>query len=291
MTSAGSANRIVREKGPKGFPIIRLSHSSGCEATLTEYGAHIISWKNAEGRELLFVSERANYQEGLAIRGGIPIVFPQFGKGQLPAHGFARIKEWKVVREQISESRSVSVTLRLTPDPSVLAMWPHAFVAELDVVLADVLVMTLRVVNGDVTPFSFFSAFHTYFAIDDVDQVKVLGLKGCKYVDFLRGRNEYNEDREAVMFDAPVDRAYKNSPESVSIEAPAAGLRFRVTKDGLADSVVWNPWLEGNRAINDLADGDFRKMICVEAGNVLQPVMLEPGAMHSSGQVLRVEKI
>jgi D-hexose-6-phosphate mutarotase len=36
------------------------------------HGAHVTSWK-IDGQEQLYLSERAIFQEGKAIRGGIPV--------------------------------------------------------------------------------------------------------------------------------------------------------------------------------------------------------------------------
>jgi glucose-6-phosphate 1-epimerase len=59
------------------------------------FGANITSWKY-RGVERLFLSSKAIVTGPKAIRGGIPIVFPQFGPEALPGykalpqHGFAR---------------------------------------------------------------------------------------------------------------------------------------------------------------------------------------------------------
>jgi glucose-6-phosphate 1-epimerase len=193
-----------------------------------------------------------------------------------------------VAREQVTESDAVSVTLRLSPEPDVHEMWPHAFVVELDIVLSDVLVTTMRVANGDAEPFEFFSALHTYFNIGDITRCSVRGLQGNRYVDFLRGRQPFHEERDLITFESAVDRAYSTSPETVLIDAPATGFQFSVTKQGFADTVVWNPWKEGNAAISDLGTDDYQRMVCVEAANALEPVTLAPGAVHTSAQVFRV---
>ena len=55
------------------------------------FGATVISWI-FNGRERLFVSETAVWDGKKAIRGGIPLVFPQFGQPlkTMSQHGFAR---------------------------------------------------------------------------------------------------------------------------------------------------------------------------------------------------------
>lgn len=49
------------------------------------------------GEELLFLSESAVFKPPKALRGGVPVCWPQFGGvGDLQAHGFARNCEWSV---------------------------------------------------------------------------------------------------------------------------------------------------------------------------------------------------
>jgi glucose-6-phosphate 1-epimerase len=194
-----------------------------------------------------------------------------------------------VVREQVSASDAVSVTLRLTPDADIEAVWPHQFVLELDVVLTDVLLMALGVSNVGDEPFEFTSALHTYFRTKDISGVTLAGLQGVEYVDFLMDRARLTESRSDVSVSGPVDRAYSKSPETLVLASSQDDLTIRITTEGFQDTVVWNPWIEGSRAIADLGSEEYRHMICVESGNVLNPVTVAPGGVHTSGQVLRVE--
>src|SRR6478735_9573563 len=87
---------VFEEIGLGGLPGIRLYGPGGAQATILRHGAHVTSWATADGRERLFLSERAVLAPGKAIRGGVPIVFPQFsGRGTLPKHGFARVLPWE----------------------------------------------------------------------------------------------------------------------------------------------------------------------------------------------------
>jgi glucose-6-phosphate 1-epimerase len=289
MIKINSENRIERLVGPGGFPFVRLSHHSGYSTTVSEYGGQILSWMSPEEREFLFVSSAAIYQNGKAIRGGIPVCFPQFGKGSLPQHGFARTKRWSIVREHVSTTDAVSITLRLTPDSAIEAVWPHRFVLELDVVVTDVLLTALRVMNVGEESFEFTAALHTYFRTSDISTATLTGLRGIEYLDFLKDRARFLEARSGISFVEPIDRAYSNSPDTLLLSSPADGVRFRITKEGFQDSVVWNPWIEGNQAITDLGPNEYRNMVCVESGNVLSPVTVEPRGVHISGQVLRAE--
>jgi len=58
----------------------------------------------------LFCSPLSVYASGKAIRGGIPIVFPQFGGGPLPQHGFARNRKWRHGETQINATTGDATT-------------------------------------------------------------------------------------------------------------------------------------------------------------------------------------
>lgn len=291
MAHDGHQNQIERFTGKGGFSYLRLSHVSGFSTVVSEYGAHVVSWVSPEERELLFVSEAATFETGKPIRGGIPVIFPQFGKGTLPQHGFARVKPWRVVRESIGASDAVSVTLRLNSDEETERDWGHPCTVELDLVLTDVLLMTLRVINTGRSTFSFTSAFHTYFRVANISEVSIRGLRDVEFSDFLRERRNFTESRDEVTIAEHIDRAYRDSPETLFLESRSDKLRYLITKEGFSDTVVWNPWDKASQAIPDLGREEYRSMLCVESGNILAPVVVEPGDVHASAQVLRVERI
>lgn len=269
--------------------MLRLAHDSGYAVVVSEYGAQVLSWTDPREQELLFVSDAAIFKRGTPIRGGIPIVFPQFSEGTLPKHGFARTVMWRVVREQVSTSGPVAVTLRVVSDANTLAVWPHQFLAELDVVLTDVLLLTLRVENTGSTPLAFTSALHTYVRTDDIAGVRIRGLEGCEFVDLLRQRKSDVERRREIAVDGPIDRVYRDSPQSVQVYSEGDGRTLLITKEGFSDTVVWNPWADGARAIADYKAEEYTRMVCVESGNVLTPVTLSPGGLYTSAQIVRVE--
>ncbi len=84
----------------QGQPCQRLTLPSGDSVLVALQGAHVLSWV-AQGRERLFLSERNVWDGQAAIRGGVPVCFPQFNqRGDLPKHGFARNVAWQLVTGQ-----------------------------------------------------------------------------------------------------------------------------------------------------------------------------------------------
>jgi glucose-6-phosphate 1-epimerase len=289
MEALPTSNRIERITGKGGLPWLRLTHTSGFTLVISEYGAQVLSWATPSGEELLFVSEAASFNKGTPIRGGIPIVFPQFGRGELAHHGFARICDWKVIREQVSTNGSVSVTLRLVSDPALRALWPHGFAVEVEIVLTEVLLITLTVHNTGGSEFRFTSALHTYLRTSDVTKVELHGFDGVEYVDFLDNRKTALETREIVLIHEPIDRAYRDSPHAVTVFSRGDNRSYSIIKEGFCDTVVWNPGASAALAISDLLPSECAQMVCVESGNVLSPVVLGPGETHTSAQILRVQ--
>lgn len=291
MGDPSPKNTLYRRRGPGGLTLLCLEHMSGYRVTVSEYGAQVLSWTNPKNEELLFLSNAATFAIGKAIRGGIPVVFPQFGKGALPSHGFARTSMWEIFREEARESGPVSVGMRLRPNGETSKIWPHQFVAELELELSETLSLELRVSNHGAEPFSFRAALHTYFGVDDVERCSIEGLSGVSYVDFLRDRNVAVEESEAVRLGGPTDRAYRGSPGIISLQDWGRARSFQIQKQGFHDTVVWNPWSEGNATLADLAPGSWRSMVCVESGSVLDDIRISPGETHVSTQILSVATI
>ena len=85
------------------LPALQLRAPDGAEATITLYGAHLVSWKavttaGGPAQERLFLSSLSALDGQKAIRGGVPVIFPQFAeRGTGMRHGFARVSTWRVL--------------------------------------------------------------------------------------------------------------------------------------------------------------------------------------------------
>ncbi len=264
------SSHVRFEKGQGGLPKAVLHASSGnfCEVYL--HGAHVTSWRDAAGAENLFMSEKSEFGEGLAFRGGIPICFPQFAdQGDLPKHGLIRDRAWKVLKTSITPNEgSVSIEFDYRPDKMLKKLWPHLFECRYLVELNENLTVTLTVSNRGNAPFRFQTALHTYFSIQDIRRVKILGLQGLDFTDSLKGGKVFTETREAVDVSEETDRIYKNIPSRLCVLDDAAGKIFQLTPLGLADAVVWNPWIDKARRMVDFGDDEYLRMICLETANI-----------------------
>lgn len=269
------------------LPKLRLSDASGGTAEVYLHGAHLTSWVPAGGSEALFLSRAATFAPGTAIRGGVPVIFPQFASlGPLPRHGFARTQPWERVDDG---DRPGAVRLRLRDSEATRALWPHAFLAELAVeVGGDGLSIALAVQNTGDTAFEFTAALHTYLRVDDVRRATVEGLHGVRYRTGERGRVD---DEPEVAVTGELDRVYLDTPQELRVRDPRNGREFLLHATGFADAVVWNPWAAAAAALPDMEDDEYLEMICVEAAQVGVPVRLEAGAGWTGSQRIRVEPV
>ena len=283
----GIENRVLIDGGKNGLPKIDLIYDADTSATVYLQGAHLTSWR-CRGSEFMFLSSQSQFSEGMPIRGGIPIAFPQFGLGDLPPHGFARNLSWSIQSTGTTDTNAVEVSLLLSDSDQTREMWDHPFQVEFTVTLDRKLQTTIRVSNTGSSQFTFKSALHTYFSVTDIANVSVGGLKGTNYIDSLKGGEKFEEKGEKVTFDREVDRIYLNTPDELFIEEASDGKRVDIYKTGFPDAVVWNPWTAKAKKMPDFGDGEFTNMVCVEAGAVGNSVVLEPSEIWKASQKLSI---
>lgn len=269
-----------------GMPAIAWRSRDGARAIATLQGAHLVSWTPAGGDEGLFVSGRSPFEAGRAIRGGIPVIFPQFAdRGPLVQHGFARTQAWRFDSAQASGDRT-SATFVLEPSPQTLAAWPHGFRLELVATVGgSSLEVRLRVLNPGHGRFAFTAALHTYLRLADANSARLHGLRGVGYLtrgERARGR----EVRESIPAAEAIDRTYFAPPAALRVEDGKRNVR--IEQAGFSDTVVWNPGREKAGAMTDMAPGGFLQMLCVEAAAVEPPVALEAGADWVGSQRIEV---
>lgn len=285
MAASGS-ERVAVElcKGINGLDKVVLRDPRGSTAEVYLYGAHVTSWKNDHGEELLFVSSKAIFKPPKAIRGGIPICFPQFGShGSLEQHGFARNRFWSIDTDPPpfpTNSKSF-IDLILKPSEEDMQKWPHSYEFRLRVALGTggdlMLTSRIRNTNADGKPFTFTFAYHTYFSVSDISEVRVECLETLDYLDNLQNKERFTEQGDALTFESEVDKIYLSTPTKIAILDHEKKRTFVLRKDGLPDAVVWNPWDKKAKSMADFGDDEYKHMLCVEAAVVEKPITLKPG--------------
>ncbi len=271
--------------GGNGLPKVVLSAPDGARAEIYLHGAHVTSWVPAAGNEQLFLSQTSEFSPQTAIRGGVPVIFPQFsGMGPLPKHGFARRMDWEFIEAGLQAAAARAV-FRLKDTLATRSAWPYAFSAELEVAVGGQdLALTLSVFNRDSSAFTFSAALHTYLAVTDISGVRITGLGGKRYIDSTRSGAEGAQEGAELAFDGEVDRVYPGVSAKLSLVEGEH--RVVIEGRGFPDVVVWNPWREVGAALADLEPEGYRRMVCIEAAIASRPVSLEPSEHWSGSQRL-----
>jgi glucose-6-phosphate 1-epimerase len=267
-----------------GQPAVALRAPDGASAVVLLHGAQVVSWQPAGGGERLFLSERSRFGEGASVRGGMPVIFPQFNeRGPLPRHGFVRTRAWQLARSEAGAGDALAV-LQLTDDEETRALWPHSFALELTVcVHDDRLDVELAVSNTGDSVFDFMAALHTYLGVAEVESVRLSGLRGCRYEDFTTGTMHVDE-AEAVRVIEEIDRIYYGVGTPLVLSETQR--RLRIEAANFPEVVVWNPWQVKAAAMADLAPADFRRILCVEAALIEKPLPLAAGEQWWGRQTL-----
>lgn len=259
-----------------GYEALRLNGPRGAQAVVSRFGGQVLSWTPSDGRERLYLSERAIFDGREPIRGGIPVCFPQFSsQGGLPKHGFVRCKPWQVTAQRCGDDYAL-VTLLTEDDAATHALWSHSFELELTVMLeADTLDLELGLSNTGEEALTFTGALHTYLQVDAIENVRLSGLCGTNYRDSANGGREGREAAETLTFAGETDRIFLGASRPLSLNDGAGQLG--IAQDGFTDVVVWNPWADKGAALADLPPDGWRRMLCVEAAVAGAPLTVRPG--------------
>ncbi|KQP23195.1 D-hexose-6-phosphate mutarotase [Pseudorhodoferax sp. Leaf267] len=269
----------------RGQPCLRLAWGPQDSLLVALHGAHVLSWI-AAGQERLYLSPTAIFDGKSAIRGGVPVCFPQFNvRGPLPKHGFARNLAWTPGQANHDAATGDAVlALQLASDAASRAFWPEEFQFELRLALgAGRLRMDLAARNGGSTPWSFTGALHTYLRVADIAAVRLDGLDGQPCWDALTDQRSTHAG--PIRFAGEFDRVFRAAPGPLVLHDGPSRLQIEQS-DSFADTVVWNPGPALRLA--DMPAEGFAHMVCVEAGQVEQAQTLGPGAAWAGWQRLTI---
>lgn len=258
-----------------GIAALRLNGPRGSSAVVSKLGGQVLSWITPDGRERLFLSDKAVFDGSVAIRGGIPVCWPQFaGLGDLPKHGFVRTRTWQVGAQRCGDDYALA-TLELSDDEATRALWPYAFHLELTVMLeADRLDLELSVTNTGGAEFAFTGALHTYLRVVQVEDVTLEGLYGHDYRDAAHGDAVIRDSGTHIAVEGEMDRVYRRVKRPQLLQA--GNLSLATQSQGFPDVVVWNPWVDKCATMADMPADGWRHMLCVEAV-AEQPVTVAAG--------------
>ena len=274
---------IEQKKLENGFEYIEVGNGRA-QAKIALQGAHLFHYQRQDEAPLIWLSKASFFEPGKAIRGGIPICWPWFGKHpvnknkEFPQHGFARTAPWQLLEGREHGEEKTELTLQLNNSPEHFKFFPYRFELRLRITVGQSLSLALTTTNCDQKSFEITSALHSYFAVSDIQKISIAGLENTPYLDSLTNIREVQEGR--VRIDREVDRIYQ--PVEWPLILHDRDRTVIVESEGSASAVVWNPWIDKCARMGDMHDRAYTTMVCIETANVLDDARtLEPGAEHT----------
>ncbi|MFD1805836.1 D-hexose-6-phosphate mutarotase [Pasteurella oralis] len=251
------------------IPVISLQHQVG-SAHISLQGAHLFSWKPAGiEQDVIWLSEIESFQQGNAIRGGIPICYPWFGPVKSPSHGTARIRLWQLTDYQIA-TQQVRLEFGLfSEDHLVEAKMTMIFSQQCEVIFTHYGQEAAQV------------ALHSYFNIGDIHQVEVQGLPTTAVSNMTKQQETVPSPRK---INENVDCTYHIQNAQTTIVDNALQRTIAIAHHNASDVVLWNPW---HKATSGMSETGYQTMVCVETGRISQ--WLKQGEQVSA--ILKVRSV
>lgn len=287
----GIDGTLAFETGNGELPVAKISNAFA-DATISLYGAHILSFTPKGQEDVLWMSQSSAYKVGTPIRGGIPVCFPWFGPhatdNQKPVHGFARLILWNVKETTTLADGSTKLALQLTDSDYTRNLWNFAFAATVTVIVGKALHITLAFSNTGAETFVCSDALHTYFNISGLENIGITGLQGTSFYVPNAEQTEAQTE-ETLLIQKEENRRYIEHTGDCVIADSGLNRKIKVGKTGSKVTVVWNPYVETAKNIGDIHEGGFNNFICVEAVNAINDtIQLSPGESWSISALIEI---
>ena len=298
----------------KDDSIIAITHTkSGANFVLHKFGAHILSYQTSSGKPLIMLSKDAIMDGSAAIRGGIPLCFPQFGQPDktYPQHGFLRRNKWKVVEgSQFDTDDSAGISLELELKDVIEARgegtWGTDTTLNVKCIFSskidgNSMTNTLAMENIGTEAFDFQVLLHSYYLVAkgqalDNELCNVKGFEGYEVDDKVSGETYTLGSNPVAIPGIIIDRVYSPPDGKIDLDLTiTAGADNTVELKATGDvngmkvpvsGVVWNPHAKKAETMKDFGSDQYNDMICVEPGLLSNVPKLEGGKVATFTQVM-----
>ena len=185
--------------------------------------------------------------------------------------------------DEVSENDGVirvSLTLPMTQIDETY--WPHKSTLKVEFILTSKLEVRLTTTNLSDQAITFTQALHTYFPTPAIEETKVDGLQGSKFIEFGEGPFDQSE---LVGFARETDMVYTQVSATQRIITPDGIIE--VGRENSTSCVLWNPWIDKSKRLSNFADDEYHTMLCLEAANVMDDsATVAPGQSHTLGTTI-----
>lgn len=231
------------------------------------FGAQILQVKLGIN-ELLYLSPLSQIGTKQTLRGGIPVLFPQFGNfGNLKKHGFVRNLNWKLVNEKNNQN-DLFVEYEYVIAKDHFLDWNHSAKLNLQAsIINNIFNINIQILNIGDSEFEFTGGLHPYFKINSRSTIKIEGLESSFFED------SFPEITFKLSSDNVIERLYYTNS---NIYFNNGSNNLLIKSKGFESWMLWNPGIDMTKAINDLPDDDWNKFICIEPIVKNNAILLKP---------------
>lgn len=248
-----------------------------------------MSWIPTGQKPVFFMSEKTVFKKGTALRGGVPICWPWFGKHPSdpaqPSHGLARIEMWKL-DDSTEEEEEVRLSLSFEA-PELQLQANYGLMMQENLLYA---VLTTQYTGFEPLPYS--AALHNYFAVSNNEHVAITGLEEAPFTEFASEPTAHGED--PLVPSGSIDRIYHPVQEHqiIALHDPGWSRSLEIVRQGSSSCVVWNPGEAGAACMADLGAEQAHAFVAVEPTVVpAEGIVLRHAEEHVLAMGVRVTPV
>lgn len=273
--------------------LLTIKHDT-MQAKISLYGGQVLSWKPLGERDVFWLSENAFNEKGKAIRGGVPICWPWFGKhpndenNKAGNHGFARCQLWKIDSIDISE-QGVEIILSWH-GKNMSDLWPADCSLKQVLFFGKTFTQVLTMTNLSEKDVYYTGALHSYLLVSAPANTTLTQLTKAPFEDSLTGNFCLAEELPTSLANGidEIDRIY-HSDDVIDVVDNVWQRTITLSTTDTKQWVFWNPGEELAKQMVDIHDGGEQEFICLEAANT-QRQLLKAGKSLAMAQSITVKK-
>jgi glucose-6-phosphate 1-epimerase len=242
------------------------------QAKVSLYGGQVLSWQPTGEREIFWLSKNAAFEQGKAIRGGIPLCWPWFGVHPNDSvnkegnHGFARCQLWQVDNIDINQ-QGVEITLSWQGS-NMSDLWPFACKLTQVLFFGKSFNQVLTMTNLSERDAYYAGALHSYFSVSSPENTTITELTKASFDDKLTGNICTPQPLATPLANGvnEVDRVY-HSNEVMKVIDTDWQRTIELSTTNTKQWVFWNPGAELASNMADIHEKGEQEFICLEAAN------------------------
>ncbi len=275
--------KVYQVELSQGLLAIVVEHSK-VKAKVSLYGGQVLSWQPLGEKEVFWLSKRSAFEQGKAIRGGVPICWPWFGvhpndvDNKSGNHGFARGQLWQLSDIKVSE-QGVEVCLDWQGQ-NMSDLWPFACQLKQVIFFGHSFKQSLQMTNLSDEDAYYAGALHSYFSVSSPKNIKVAALEQASFDDKLTGESSKPQLLENGV--GPVDRIYYTN-EVMNIVDSELQRTIELKSKNTKQWVFWNPGVELANNMADIHYSGEQEFVCLEAANTQMQLL-------AAGQSISIEQ-